>query len=66
MVCSRSIKWYMKGISLIGYIPSRNIKGVVSDIFNENTRYFKDILQIYIYYIDSWPDWNITGILQVY
>ena len=43
-----------------------NIKGVVSDIFNENTRYFRDILKIYIYIIDSWPDWNITGILQVY
>ena len=27
-----------------------NIKGVVSDIFNENTRYFRDILDIYIYY----------------
>ena len=49
-----------------------NIKGVVSDMFNENTRYFKDILKIYIYiniliyYIDSWPDWNITGILLVH
>ena len=26
-----------------------NIKGVVSDMFNENTRYFKDTLKIYIY-----------------
>ena len=58
---------------LSGTACTWNIKGVVvSDILNENTRYFKDILNIYIYiyvlryYIDSWPDWNITGILQVY
>ena len=55
---------------LSGTACTWNIKGVVSDIFNENTRYFKDTLKICIYiyncYIDSWPDWNITGILQVY
>ena len=34
---------------LSGTACTWNIKGVVSDIFNENTRYFKDILQIYIY-----------------
>ena len=43
-----------------------NSKGVASDMFNENTRYLKDILKIYIYiliyYIDSWPDWNIKGV----
>jgi len=34
---------------LSGTACTWNIKGVVSDIFNENTRYFKDILKIYIY-----------------
>ena len=34
---------------LSGTACTWNIKGVVSDIFNENTRYFKDILKICIY-----------------
>ena len=27
--------------------------------------YERYIYVILIYYIDSWPDWNITGILQL-
>ena len=53
---------------LSGTACTWNIKCVVvSDFFNENTRYFTDTLKRYIliYYIDSWPDWNITGILQL-
>jgi hypothetical protein len=50
VVCSGSIKWYINERYKIRYLLSRNIKGVVSDSFTENTRYFNDILKIYIYY----------------